>query len=101
MTLDPTLDPTLGIPVVYLVDDEDVVRDVLAWPPRSRRRLSEGFGSAVAFEAFLDRQPAYGPAAPSCLVLDMRMPGTSGQVLFERLARRGLLHGSDLLAERG
>ena len=31
------------------------------------------------------------PAAPSCLVLDMRMPGVSGLVLFERLAERGLL----------
>ena len=44
-----TLDPTLGLPVVYLVDDEDVVRDALAWLLRSRRLLSEGFGSADAF----------------------------------------------------
>jgi len=88
-------DPALGIPVVYLVDDEDVVRDALAWLLRSRRLLSEGFASADAFEAWLARQtapdrPAF-PAAPACLVLDVRMPGTSGLVLFERLAERGLL----------
>ncbi len=88
-------DPALGIPVVYLVDDEDVVRDALAWLLRSRRLLSEGFASADAFEAWLGAQTGPGrpafPAAPACLVLDVRMPGTSGLVLFERLAERGLL----------
>ena len=44
---------TLGIPVVYLVDDEAVVRDSLAWLLRSRRLLSEGFANAEAFEAFV------------------------------------------------
>jgi two-component system, LuxR family, response regulator DctR len=89
------LDPALGIPMVYLVDDEDVVRDALAWLLRSRRLLSEGFVSADAFEVWLAQQTAPGraawPAAPSCLVLDVRMPGTSGLVMFERLVERGLL----------
>lgn len=89
------LDPALGIPMVYLVDDEDVVRDALAWLLRSRRLLSEGFASADAFEAWLAEQTAPGraawPTAPSCLVLDVRMPGTSGLVMFERLVDRGLL----------
>jgi len=84
------LDPTFGIPTVYLVDDEEVVRDALAWLLRSRRLLSEGFASAEAFEADLGARPAPWPAAPSCLLLDVRMPGTSGLVLFERLAERGL-----------
>lgn len=81
--------------MVYLVDDEDVVRDALAWLLRSRRLLSEGFASADAFEAWLATQTAAArvpwPTAPSCLVLDVRMAGTSGLVLFERLAERGLL----------
>ena len=89
------LDPALGLPVVYLVDDEDVVRDALAWLLRSRRLLSEGFASADAFEAWLLGQTAAGraswPTSPACLVLDVRMPGTSGLVLFGRLADRGLL----------
>ncbi len=93
MTL--ALDPSLGIPVVYLVDDEDVVRDALAWLLRSRRLLSQGYASAEAFEERLAEQQAPGraawPQSPSCLVLDVRMPGTSGLVLFERLAERGLL----------
>lgn len=79
--------------MVYLVDDEDVVRDALAWLLRSRRLLSEGFASAEAFEAHLG---AAGPdedwpRSPSCLLLDVRMPGMSGPELFERLAARGLL----------
>ena len=90
-----SVDPSLGIPVVYLVDDEEVVRDALAWLLRSRRLLSEGFASADAFESWLAGQGAphraSWPRAPACLVLDVRMPGTSGLVLFERLAERGLL----------
>jgi two-component system, LuxR family, response regulator DctR len=85
------LDPSLGIPVVYLVDDEDVVRDALAWLLRSRRLLSEGYASAEAFDEFLAQCRRPWPTSPSCLVLDMRMPGTSGLVLFESLAQRGLL----------
>ncbi len=85
------LDPSLGIPTIYLVDDEDVVRDALAWLLRSRRLLSEGFASAEAFEAHLAGLAQPWPSSPACLVLDVRMPGTSGLVLFERLAERGLL----------
>ena len=81
--------------MVYLVDDEDVVRDALSWLLRSRRLLSEGFASAEAFEAMLTQHSGPGrlpwPGSPSCLLLDVRMPGTSGLTLFDRLAERGLL----------
>jgi len=83
----------VALPMVYLVDDEEVVRDGLAWLLRSRRLLSEGYASAEAFEAMLDALPRRGegwPDAPSCLLLDVRMPGLSGIALFERLIERGL-----------
>jgi two-component system, LuxR family, response regulator DctR len=82
----------LGLPMVYLVDDEDVLRDAMAWLLRSRRLLSEAFASAEAFEAMLDAQGGRAwPTSPSCLLLDVRMPGMSGLALFERLIERELI----------
>jgi two-component system response regulator DctR len=81
----------LGLPMVYLVDDEAVLRDAMAWLLRSRRLLSEAFASAEAFEAMLDAKGRGWPSAPSCLLLDVRMPGMSGLALFERLIERDLL----------
>jgi len=84
--------PPLGLPVVYLVDDEPVVRDALAWLLRTRRLLSEAFAHADAFDEWLQTRDIGGrwPDGPVCLLLDVRMPGTSGLVLFERLIERGL-----------
>jgi two-component system response regulator DctR len=96
MNAAPSAPPVhFGLPMVYLVDDEEVLRDAMAWLLRSRRLLSEAFASAEAFEAMLDAQVAqHGarwPTAPSALLLDVRMPGMSGLALFDRLIERGLL----------
>jgi two-component system response regulator DctR len=85
-----SLSSRFGLPMVYLVDDEDVVRDALAWLLRTRRLLSEGHASGDAFAEFLrGKTPADWPTAPSCLLLDMRMPGMSGLALFEQVVERG------------
>lgn len=99
MSMPVQAQPPLGIPMVYLVDDETVVRDALAWLLRTRRLLSEGFGHAEAFEAFLATRDLAGgwPDAPSCLLLDVRMPGTSGLVLFDRLIDRGLVEAMPVI----
>ena len=75
--------------LVFIVDDDAHVREALAWLLRSRRLASEHFGSADSFEAYLAETPL--PAQPHVLLLDVRMPGTSGLVLFDRLAERGML----------
>ena len=86
-----SLPAELGLPMVYLVDDEDIVRDAVAWLLRSRRLLSQGHASAEAFEAALAGVSGSAwPTAPACLLLDLRMHGMSGLALFERLADRGL-----------
>lgn len=82
----------LGLPLVHLVDDEAVVRDALGWLLRTRRLLSEPHPSGEAFEAWLGTHLDVLEHAPSCLLLDMRMPGgMSGVQLFERLIERRLL----------
>jgi two-component system, LuxR family, response regulator DctR len=73
---------------VYIVDDDESVREALAWLLRSRRLLSESYGGGEAFEAMLGE--AFSPAHPCCLLLDVRMPGMSGLVLFDKLVERGM-----------
>jgi two-component system response regulator DctR len=73
---------------VYVVDDDAGVRDALAWLLRSRRLPCEVFDSAEAFQQRLQDMAA--GAQPSCLLLDVRMPGLSGLALFDWLVQRQL-----------
>jgi two-component system, LuxR family, response regulator DctR len=73
---------------VFIVDDDDGVREALAWLLRSRHLLSEGYGGAEEFDAMLQR--GFKPTQPCCLLLDVRMPGMSGLALFEKVVERGL-----------
>lgn len=77
--------------LIFLVDDDASVREALAWLLRSRRLPSEHFGSA---DAFAQRLASLTPAEHDlarCLLLDVRMPGTSGLELFDQLVAHELL----------
>ena len=67
---------------IYLVDDDVVVREALAWLLRTRRLVSDGYDSAEAFLADAAAS-AREPHVPCCVLLDVRMPGMSGLTLFE------------------
>lgn len=68
--------------LVFIVDDDESIRRSLGRLFRSARLVSEAFGSAGAF---LERPPHHGP---SCVVLDVRMPGLDGLELQQTLADR-------------
>jgi len=71
-----------AVPLVYLVDDDEAVRDSLGLLFRSVGLDSVVFGSALAF------LESYDPGRHACLVADIRMPGMSGLELQERLNER-------------
>lgn len=64
---------------IFVVDDDTSVRTALKRLIRSLGFTVETFDSA---QAFLEREPYDGP---SCLILDIRMPGTSGIELQDEL----------------
>jgi len=66
--------------VVAIVDDDPSVREGLSSLIRSAGWTVETFASA---QEFLDRE---GAEAPSCLVLDLQLPGLSGLDLQKRMA---------------
>jgi two-component system, LuxR family, response regulator DctR len=67
---------------VHVVDDDDAIRDALAWLLRSRGVAARCWASAEAFLADCSEDMR------GCLVLDVRMEGMSGVELFDRLLAR-------------
>jgi FixJ family two-component response regulator len=67
-------------PVVYVVDDDVSVRESLELLIRNEGWQPEIFASA---QEFLDRPRAH---APSCLLLDLALPGLNGLELQKRVA---------------
>jgi two-component system, LuxR family, response regulator FixJ len=67
---------------VFLVDDDQSVRQALQWLIESIELKVAAFASA---DQFLE---AFDPDSPGCLVVDVRMPGMSGLELQQQLTRR-------------
>ena len=72
-----------GLPIVFIVDDDEAVRNSL-------RLLVKSVGlSATALVSAQEFLVSYDPLQPGCLVLDVRMPGMSGLELQQQLNARG------------
>jgi FixJ family two-component response regulator len=69
-------------PTIFVVDDDQSVRDSLRWLLESLRHKVETYTSAAEFLTH------YDPDRPGCLVLDVRMPEVSGLQLQEILVAR-------------
>lgn len=71
-------------PLVLVVDDDADVRDSISDMFASVGIEAIGFGSTAEF------LQARAPDRPSCLVLDLRLPGSSGLELQAQLAAAGI-----------
>ena len=67
---------------VYVVDDDEAVRDSLQWLLEGKDYRVRCFDSA---ESFLSR---YDPREVACLIVDIRMAGMTGLELQDRLVER-------------
>ena len=68
---------------VYVVDDDEAVRDSVQWLLEGQDFRVRCFESA---ETFLAR---YDPREVACMIVDIRMSGMSGLELQDRLVERG------------
>jgi FixJ family two-component response regulator len=69
--------------MAFVIDDEQAVRDGLSSLLRSVDIAVETFGSAKDF------MRSQRPDVPSCLILDVRLPGMSGLEFQEELCKLG------------
>jgi len=76
--------PAEDLPIVFIVDDDATVRRSLQDLLASVAVRSEAFATP---QEFLDRTH---PGGPSCLVLDLRLPGMSGLECQRKLVEAGV-----------
>jgi FixJ family two-component response regulator len=75
---------TAAAPMVFVIDDDDQVRAAIQGMLKSVGLRSETFATAPEF---LRRKR---PDGPSCLVLDVRLPGVNGLEFQHQLADAGI-----------
>jgi two-component system response regulator TtrR len=71
-------------PTVYVIDDDESIRELLTWLMKRNAIRVEAFPNARSF------LKTYRPGAPGCLVLDLYMPGMSGLDLQQYLKETGI-----------
>ena len=82
-------------PIIHIVDDDPAVRDSVAFLVSSLGYAHDTCTSAHEFLARLDDD------RPTCVVLDVRLPGMSGLELQSELIRRGSTAGIIFVSGHG
>lgn len=77
--------PVDAVPMVYVVDDDASIRELLAWLMKSSGLAVVTFPSAQHF------LKAYRAGSPGCLIVDLYMPGMSGLELQHYLIEHDIL----------
>jgi two-component system response regulator FixJ len=71
------------VSTVYIVDDDKLVCDSLAW-------LVESVGlPVIAYQTGIKFVAEYSNSMTGCLLLDVRMPALNGMELYHKLMRKG------------
>jgi len=73
--------------MLHIVDDEEVIRDSLAWLAQSRGLNVRSYTGGQEFLDVIKDLDGSG----DCVLLDVRMPGMNGIAVFDQLIGRGLL----------
>jgi two-component system, LuxR family, response regulator FixJ len=68
---------------VFIVDDDEAVRESLQALLEAKGHTVAAFATAEAFLA------GYRPGQPACALVDLRMPGMDGMALLEQLRAKG------------
>ena len=71
-------------PIVFIIDDDDEVREAIAFLMESVGLQAETYSSAEIFSDSFDL------SRPGCIILDIRMKGMSGLMLQEHLAQQNI-----------
>jgi len=84
-TTSPTshAESTVPAPRIFIVDDDPAIRKSLGMMLQAHGLLTSEFASADEFLA------KYDTSQPGCIVLDLRMPGMTGEELLKTLRQGG------------
>ena len=75
----------MSVPTVYVVDDDESIRELLTW-------LMQNSGlTVVAFSNAQHFLKSYQAASPGCLIVDLYMPGMSGLELQHYLIENNIV----------
>lgn len=75
----------MAVPTVYVVDDDESIRELLTWLMKSNGIAVAAFSGAQQF------LKSYRAGSPGCLIVDLYMPGMSGLELQHYLIEHDIV----------